>query len=371
MRDRKRKIDVDGIIIVVCVVVLMFIGTLFVYSASNYTAEKTYDDKYYFLKKQLIGYAVGIAVFFGVRLIKIDFYKKIAFWACVVSAVLLLLVLTPLGIEVYGAKRWLGFGGVTVQPSDFAKLSFAMFAAAYFSDNMERASSIVKSLPVMFVGGVLCVLVSAEPNMSITVCLAAVLVIMLFVAGFPLNKLLLLALPILVIVPLLIVAEPYGLKRLSAFLDPWSSPKAEGYQLIQSLYAIGSGGLFGCGIFQSRQKYRFLPFAESDFILSVIGEETGFVGVCAVLALCLFLAVHVIGIGKKCGNFFRYLLCVGIGSVFIVQVAVNALVVTGSIPPTGVPFPLVSSGNTQIITFAASFGIVRSISAENTEKSLI
>ena len=176
------------------------------------------------------------------------------------------------------------------------------------------------------------------------------------------QAVLLLFAPIVALIPLLIIVEPYRLKRLSAFLDPWASPKGEGYQLIQSLYALGSGGLFGVGIFNSRQKFKFLPFAESDFILSVIGEETGFFGVFLLLASCVFLTFYIIKTAIKCKDFFSYLTCMGIALVFIIQVAVNALVVTGSIPPTGIPFPLISSGNTQIIVFMSAFGCVSAIS---------
>lgn len=357
-----KRFDVDLFVVILCLVILSAYGCIFVYSSSLYTAEKVYDDRFYFLKKQIIGYAVGVLVFFAVWFIKPHMLKKVAFPACCVTAVLLFLVLTPLGVEVYGAKRWIGLGAFTVQPSDFAKLALVLFSAVYFSDDLQRAQTLRGSLPVICIGAVFCLLVIAEPNMSITVCLAAVLAIMLFASGFPIKKLVLFALPLLLALPVLIIAEPYRLKRLYAFLDPWSSPKAEGYQLIQSLYALGSGGLFGVGLFNSRQKLRFLPFAESDFILSVIGEETGFFGVVLLLGVCIVLAAAVVRLGKRKGDFFTYLLSVGVAAVFLVQIAINALVVTGSIPPTGVPFPLVSSGNTQIVTFAVSFGLICSLS---------
>lgn len=361
-RAGRKRFDVDLFVVILCLVILSAYGCIFVYSSSLYTAEKVYDDRFYFLKKQIIGYAVGVLAFFAVWFIKPHMLKKVAFPACCVTAVLLFLVLTPLGVEVYGAKRWIGLGAFTVQPSDFAKLALVLFSAVYFSEDLQRAQTLRGSLPVICIGAVFCLLVIAEPNMSITVCLAAVLAIMLFAAGFPIKKLVLFALPLLLALPVLIIAEPYRLKRLYAFLDPWSSPKAEGYQLIQSLYALGSGGLFGVGLFNSRQKLRFLPFAESDFILSVIGEETGFFGVVLLLGVCIVLAVAVVRLGKRKGDFFTYLLSVGVAAVFLVQIAINALVVTGSIPPTGVPFPLVSSGNTQIVTFAASFSLICSLS---------
>ncbi len=365
---KKVRLNVDGTVITAGVLALCVVGSVFVYSASCYTADKLYGDSFFFLKKQIVGYVLGLFVYFAVRLLKFDFLKKVAFWACVGSAVLLLLVLTPLGVEVYGAKRWLKIGSVTVQPSEIAKFCLVLFFAAYFSQDRSRADTFKGSLPFIAVCGVFCLLVIAEPNMSVTVCLAASTVIMLFTAGFPVKKILAIGLPLLLAVPLLIVAEPYRLKRLMAFVDPWASPKGEGYQLIQSLYALGSGGWFGVGLFNSRQKMRFLPFAESDFILSIIGEETGFIGVAVLLLTCVFLAVKIVAVGRKNGSFYAYFLCVGVACVFIVQVFVNALVVTGSIPPTGIPFPLISSGNTQIITFCASFGLVRKVASDNQTK---
>jgi cell division protein FtsW len=167
---------------------------------------------------------------------------------------------------------------------------------------------------------------------------------------------------------LLIIAEPYRLSRLSAFLDPWENPRGEGYQLIQSLYALGNGGWFGTGLFRSRQKYRFLPFAESDFILSIIGEELGFVGVAMLFALSLLLVHKGIKTARRSNDFFSYLLAFGITLVYGIQTIINALVVSGAIPPTGLPLPLISSGNTALIITMASMGILYSISCQSTKR---
>ena len=174
---------------------------------------------------------------------------------------------------------------------------------------------------------------------------------------------------ILALIPFLIISEPYRLKRLVAFLNPWASPKGEGYQLIQSLYGLGNGGFFGSGLFSSRQKYRFLPFSESDFILSVIGEELGFIGVIALLFVSLLLAYRGIKAAKGAPDMFGYLLAVGRSSSFFIQVIVNALVVSGSVPPTGIPFPLVSSGNTSLLVNMAAFGILYNVSSQSASSS--
>ena len=173
------------------------------------------------------------------------------------------------------------------------------------------------------------------------------------------------AIPALLAIPVLIIAEPYRLLRLNAFIDPWSSPKEEGYQLIQSLYALGNGGWFGTGIFKSRQKYRFLPFAESDFILAVIGEETGFFGILLLFAAFALLIFRGIKTATQSSDFFSFLLASGITLTYGLQTLVNALVVSGCIPPTGIPLPLISSGNTSLIVTMASFGVLYKISLSN------
>lgn len=355
---KKRGIDAC---IPLATLFLCFCGLIFIYSASCYVSEKDYGDSFYFVKKQIAGYLFGCAAFAFFAFFDYKKLKKAALPALVCSAVLLALVLTPLGKEVYGAKRWLGVGGVTVQPSEFAKASYIAFCAAYLSERKERPD-LKTALPVIVFGGALCLLIIAEPNMSVTVCVGLLMLVMLFIAGMPLKYFAVILLPLLMAVPVLIAVEPYRLKRLQAFIDPWSSPKGEGYQLIQSLYAFGSGGLFGTGLFKSRQKLRFLPFSESDFILSVISEECGFFGVVALLALYGFLIWRIIKTALSADNFFAYYLCLGIAATFVVQIALNALVVTGSIPPTGLPLPLISSGNTQIITFMSELGIVANVS---------
>lgn len=345
------------------VIALALIGTVFIYSASSYTAEKTYGDSFFFVKKQLIGITLGIIAMLFTANFDYRKLKKFAIPVAAVSVILLGLVFVPkIGIENYGAKRWIGLGSFTFQPSEIAKFALILFSATYFSKNPERAKTFIGILPVLLFGGTLCVLIITEPNMSITVCVALLTLTVVFAAGAKIKSLLILIIPAAVVAVILILAEPYRLKRLAAFIDPWANPKGEGYQLLQSLYALGSGGWFGVGLFSSRQKYSFLPFAESDFILSVIGEETGFVGLLFFFGLICFIIVRGLKAAGKAKDVFGYLLAVGITMIFGIQAIINALVVTGSIPPTGLPLPLVSSGNTSIVIFMAEFGIVYNVS---------
>ena len=169
------------------------------------------------------------------------------------------------------------------------------------------------------------------------------------------------ALPVIAMIPLLIIAEPYRLKRMLAFIDPWASPLGEGYQLIQSFYSLGSGGLFRLGLFNSRQKYLFLPFSESDFIFSIIGEELGLVGCAVVMLAYVLMIARAIRIAQNSTDRFGCYLASGIACIIAIQVLVNIAVVTGSIPPTGLPLPFVSAGSSSLIVFCSGIGILQSV----------
>ena len=362
MRALKRG-DRGDVLLIACVFAMACFGCLMIYSASSYVGKVQYGDSLYFVKKQILGVVAGSAamVFFCI----FPYYKlyKFRYAAVAVAAVLLAIVFVPgIGVTNYGATRWIGLGPVTIQPSEIAKYAFALFAAAYFAKNYQKVKSFFGVLPVLCVGALFCVLVILEPNMSITMCIGILMLAMVFLCGTNLKTFAVVLIPCALAVPALIIAEPYRLERLSAFLDPWSSPLDEGYQLIQSLYALGNGGLFGVGLFNSTQKYRFLPFAESDFILSVMGEELGFFGIALFFAACAFIIWRGLRIARSCREPFGYLLAAGFTLVYGIQVVINALVVSGTIPPTGLPLPLISSGNTSLIITMASMGVLFNIS---------
>ena len=352
--------------LLICVVFMACFGCIMIYSASSYTAEVQYGDSLYFVKKQLIGVFLGIAAMVGTCFLPYGKLTKLKIPAIIVSVILLALVFVPgVGITNYGATRWIGFGGVTLQPSEIAKYAFALFSAAYFAKNHEKVKTVKGVLPVLGVGIFFCVLIIIEPNMSITMCVGLLMLGIIFLSGTNLKTFLVILVPFAVAVPVLIILEPYRLQRLSAFIDPWASPKDEGYQLIQSLYALGNGGIFGRGLFNSTQKYRFLPFAESDFILAIMGEELGYVGLLIFFAACGFIVYRGFKIAKNCKDRVGFLLAAGFTLVYGIQVAINALVVSGTIPPTGLPLPLISSGNTSLIITMASMGVLYNISKVN------
>ena len=349
------------------VILLVLIGILFVYSASMYSAEINYNNKYHFLIKQIIGALLGLASMIFFSNFNYHRLKKFGLIAVIVSFVCLILVFVPfIGVENYGAKRWIGFGPITIQASEIAKFGFILFSACYLSNHADKTRSFKTLLPVIGVGGAMCVLILLEPNMSVAICVALTLIVMLFIGGLRIKHMAILGSAGVMAIPILIFAEPYRIKRLTAFLNPWASPKGEGFQLIQSLYSLGAGGLFGVGLFNSRQKYLFLPFSESDFIFSIIGEEIGFIGCVFVLLIFMVVIINGIKIAYNCKERFGCYLATGITCIIAIQVFINVAVVTGSIPPTGLPLPFISAGSTSLIVFMSAIGILSNISKQST-----
>ena len=355
---KKLKCRKDIIITICIVLFLVGFGCLMVYSASFYSANYHYGNKYFFLFKQLLGVGMGIGAMLFFIFFDYHLLAKFKWWIVGITFVLLALVFVPgIGLESYGAKRWVSILGFSIQPSEIAKFSLVIFIASYMSDNHDKVKTLKGLFPVLVVGGLMCLLIMLEPSMSVTMCIGFVTLFMLIIGGMSKKHTLMFSVPAGAMVPFLIILEPYRLKRLLAFIDPWASPQGEGFQLIQSLYSLGDGGWFGVGIFNSRQKYLFLPFAESDFILSIIGEEIGFIGTVCLMLIFLFLVYKLIKIALGAKDRFGAMLVSGVAFIIAVQTLLNIAVVTGSIPPTGLPLPFISSGGTSVMVFMAGIGI--------------
>lgn len=340
-----------------CAVVLSSIGLIFIYSASSYSAELEYGDAFFYVKKQAIALCAALIVAVICARVDSSVLKKGKYIVLVLSVLFLALVFIPgLGVESYGAKRWINLGFTTVQPSEFSKFGLMIFLAGYTAEFPPVGP---KYMIVPFLaGGAICLLIMIEPNMSVTICVGLCLLLTLFVSGSKKRWFVLLVGLVLAAIPVLIAIEPYRIKRIIAFIDPWENPLTEGYQLIQSYYAIGSGGLFGVGLFRSRQKYLFLPFSESDFIFSVIAEEIGLVGCLFILLLFVAYVVCGIRIAMNAENRFDSILAFSLTSVVAVQTILNVAVVTGSVPPTGLPLPFVSAGGTSLVSFFMATGLL-------------
>lgn len=346
---------------------LVAIGVVVVYSSSYYAANITYGDKFFFMKKQIVGAIIGLVAMIFFSFVNYHIFQKLKWVAFVIGLVLLALVFVPVvGVTNYGATRWINLGVTTIQPSEIAKFTFVLFSAAYFAKNVEKVKKFTGILPVVFAGGLTCALIILEPNMSITICVALTMIVMLVVGGARAKHLALLLVPMFAGAVVLVLIEPYRLKRLLAFLDPWSSAQAEGFQLVQSLYALGNGGWFGVGLFNSRQKYLFLPFAESDFIFSIFAEEFGFFGCVLLATVYLVVIIRGLKIAKSATDRFGCYLSTGITAIIAIQFLMNIAVVTGSIPPTGLPLPFISAGSTSLVVFMSAVGILLNINKQSS-----
>lgn len=361
-RSMPKATGTHDFVLTVVTVLLVLFGIVMVYSASSYNAEVNYGNRYFYMFKQIFGAVMGFAAMIVLGFTDYHVLAKLRYVVLAVSVLLLVLVFVPgVGVESYGARRWINLPFFTMQASEIAKFGFIIFAAAYMAKHHKRMTSFKGILPVLGVGILICVLIILEPNMSITICVVLLMFAMLFIGGARIKHFILIAIPAVAMIPVLILIEPYRLKRMLAFIDPWASPLGEGYQLIQSFYSLGSGGLFGLGLFHSRQKYLFLPFSESDFIFSIIGEELGLVGCAIVMFAYVLMIARAIRIAQNSTDRLGCYLASGIASLIAIQVLVNIAVVTGSIPPTGLPLPFVSAGSSSLIVFCAGIGILQSI----------
>ena len=369
--NKSKKPSTLSILVICLTLFLCIIGCVMVYSASSYSALKTYHNQYHFLIKQIVGVIVGFCGLVFFYFFNSDNLKKMKwiFWG--VSVIGLVLVFVPgIGASNYGATRWIRIAGISFQPSELAKFALVLFCASFLSENYKKVKNFKSLIPPMLAGGALCLLVILEPNMSVTMCLGLTLIAMLIIGGISKKHFLMLSVPAIALVPALIVIEPYRMKRLMAFIDPWANPKGEGFQLIQSLYALGNGGLFGVGLFNSRQKYLFLPFSESDFIFSIIGEELGLFGAIIIILAFVALVACLIKIALNAKDRFGALLVAGIACLISIQVAINIAVVTGSIPPTGIPLPFISSGSSAILVFLSMIGVCLNIAKKSRENKI-
>lgn len=362
---------------------LVIFGVLMIYSASNYNAKIYYDDSFYYAVKQLIGLVLGSVGLLAMYFIDYHWLQKLAWVIFGIAVALLVAVFIPgVSISKLGATRWIGIGSFSLQPSEIAKFALVIFAARIFAGKF-KSTVVVKgkdrlplpklwqALVVLFGGGVMCGLIILEPNMSITMTVGIIMFVILFLCGVRLKTMGLILLPAVAAVAVMLIAAPYRLKRLSAFIDPWANPKGEGFQLIESLYAIANGGFWGVGYGHSVQKNMFLPFSESDFIFAIIAEEFGLIGCLALFAVFGWIIYKIFKIGHNCADFFGRYLCYGIATVIMVQTSLNFAVATGSIPPTGLPLPFISFGGTSLLVFMSAIGVVLNVHKQNKRENLV
>lgn len=351
-------------VLVFVVIILVLIGFIMVYSASYPDGYYKFGGNgFYFLKKQLMAGVVGIVAMFIAMNVNYRIYKKlnkIIFLVCIVAGVSLF---TAYGTKANGAQRWIDIGGFSFQPSEIIKIAGVLYMA-YF---LESKSNVITKFKAGFIPSILLIglfsgLIAIQKDLSTSAVLALSLSIMLFTAGA--NILYIIGLGGIGIVGaiFLIAKEQYRINRVLSFLDPFKYKMDAGWQVVQSLYALGSGGLFGMGLGKSRQKFFYIPEPYNDFIFSIIGEEIGFIGCTIIILLFVILIWRGIRIAMNAPDMFGSFVAIGITSIIAVQVLVHIAVVTSSMPPTGIALPFISAGGTSLVVLLGAIGILLNIS---------
>ncbi len=359
----KTKSNMDFTLLIT-VLVLLAIGITMVFSASAASSYIKHNDSYLYLKSQGLYAIISIIAMMFFSRLNYKVLGKYALFFVIVSIILLIAIFIPgLGYGAKGAIRWIKIGPWTMQPSEFAKTALIIFMAKSLSNKKNKVRSFVYGiLPYLLLMGLYFVMIVKQPNFSMAGSIVIITFVMLFAAGAKIWHLGLCVAPIFPVVIYLVKNESYRLSRWLSFRDPWSDPLKTGYQAIQSLLALGSGGIFGLGLGNSRQKFFYIPEAQNDFIFSIIGEELGFIGASMVLFLFLFLIWRGIRISLRAPDLFSCLLAAGITSMIGIQVAINIAVVTVSMPTTGVTLPLISSGGSSLLFVMSNIGILLNIS---------
>ena len=358
----RRRNPVDSSLVII-MVMLLSAGLLVLFSATYYAAT---ENRLSEVIKQLLGIGLGTAACIVTSRIPYRFWRQnwVVATGLGVSAVLLILVIIPgIGVYINGSRRWLSVGGLSFQPSELAKFAIVLYMATVLSYAGPRIKRLWTGIvPVLIVPGITFLLILEQPNLSTAGSIMIVSLILIIMAGAKWRHILLLLTGGLCVGGFYAWSEPYRRRRLLSFRNPFAMMHDEGYQLSQSLIAFGSGGVFGMGLGQGRQKYAYLPYPESDFIFAIVGEDFGLLGCLAVIALFVALMIAGYRVAIACRDKFGALLAAGITSSITVQAFLNMGVVVGILPTTGLPLPFFSAGGTSVSITMAAMGILMNIS---------
>lgn len=344
-------------------ILLAIIGLLMIYSSSSVWSLYKFNDAFYYLKHQAIFFFAGIIIILFLKNIDYNLYKKNANIILFICLSLLILVLIPgIGKVRNGSRSWFGIGSFGMQPSEISKIALIIFTAKYLSNNEREVKSFKKGVfPILIIIGLFFGLIMLEPDFGTAMVIVMTLVSMLFVSNIKLSFFGYTGLLGLLGIVALIIIAPYRMSRIISFINPWLDPLGSGFQIIQSLYAIGPGGLFGLGFGNSIQKHFYLPEPQTDFIFAIISEEFGIMGITILSILFITLFVNVIKISMNTNDLFAKYLSFGLIMGIMIQTVLNICVVIGIVPVTGVTLPFISYGGSSLLVSMASIGIILNI----------
>ncbi|MEL3972330.1 stage V sporulation protein E [Rossellomorea oryzaecorticis] len=358
------KKSTPDFILIIVTLTLLAVGLIMVYSASAVWADYKFDDSFFFAKRQLLFAAVGVFAMFFIMNVEYWTWKSWAKVLIIICFVLLVLVLIPgIGVLRNGSRSWIGVGAFSIQPSEFMKLAMIAFLAKYLSENQRYITSFRKGvLPPLLLVFTAFGMIMLQPDLGTGTVMVGTCVVMIFISGARVMHFAWMGIAGLAGFAALVLSAPYRIKRITSFLDPWEDPLNSGFQIIQSLYAIGPGGLFGLGLGESRQKFFYLPEPQNDFIFAILAEELGFIGGTFVLLLFSLVLWRGIRIALGAPDLFGSFLAVGIVSMIAIQVMINVGVVTGMMPVTGITLPFLSYGGSSLTLMLLAVGVLLNIS---------
>ncbi|MBI2352732.1 putative lipid II flippase FtsW [Candidatus Dependentiae bacterium] len=354
----EQKLKYETRLLLIISITLTVLGLLFVYSSSSFYAFEMYKQPLYFVQKQCIGIILGLLGFFIAKSMPLSFFKQTSFFLFITTILLTIATLTPLGFKIHGSQRWLSLFHFTFQPSELIKVALVLYLASFLSRKKITEKNILSTLPLIGLIGITSLILLMQPDFGCMIAIGATTLIMFFLAQLPIKYFIgsiAIATPFLF---LLIYLQPYRWQRILTFLDPWQDPQGTGFQIIQALIAEGSGGLWGTGISQSKQKFLYLPMQHTDFIFAIIAEEIGYIG--SLFFITLFVAFLLIGfrISWSLKDAFSIFLVQGITIMISLQAIINLLVTTGLAPTKGIGLPFISYGNTALVCNMILLGLM-------------
>lgn len=360
--EKKKAVDFS---LLMGTLTLVFIGIIMVFSSSWPEALQKYGDGYLFLKKQIFAASMGLMGLLFCMNVDYKIWKKYSFWIYLLALLTGVLIFSPLGFEAKGARRWINLGFTTFMPSDAIKLGSIIFFANFLSNKKDKIKTLKQgTIPALIIVGISCGFIYIQKDLGTTITLAGTLMVMFFIAGMNLSHIIFMGAGAIGLGTLMLSGpeNAYRRDRITAFRDPFAYKLDIGWQAVQSLYALGSGGLFGLGLGKSRQKFSYIPESYNDFIFSIIGEELGFLGTLAVILILLLIIWRGIRIALSIDDAFASYLATGITALVTIQSLIHIAVVTSSIPTTGITLPFISYGGTSLMIYMSAIGILLNIS---------
>lgn len=358
------------LVFLIVIATLITIGLIFIYSSSSvFALEKTGSAQYY-VKKQLFGLILGLFALITFRYIPLKLIKKFTPLIFFINLSLTLLTLLPqFGTSIHGSKRWLNIMGITIQPSEFLKIALLLYIAFLIDKKSNRLNSFLNGFfPLLFVLACTSIALLKQPDFGQTVTLAITSFLLFFLAQFKTKHLLATIAPLIPIASLLVLLKPYRLKRVLTFLNPWQDPQGSGFQIIQSLIAIGSGNLNGLGIAKSKQKFFYLPMQHTDFIFSIIAEEMGFIGSFVLIFLYMLFLYTGFKLALSIEDTFGHYIIMGFVILTSIQSLINIMVASGLVPTKGLGLPFISYGNSALLANLILVGIIINV-VKNQEQN--